>query len=76
MASSIIGSEPFFTPIKFDLCFRMLEAYENQTGMEALESARSFVAKHLMLSIRSKPLYRRPFSEVARVLEKGWPNLR
>ena len=76
MASSIIGSEPFFTPIKFDLCFRMLEAYEDHTGMEALESARPFVAKHLMLAVRSKPLYRRPFAEVAKVVEKGWPNLR
>jgi hypothetical protein len=75
MAASILGNEPFFTPIKFDLCFRMLEAYEDRTGMESVESARPYVSKHLMLAVRSKPLYRRPFAEVANVLSKAWPNL-
>lgn len=75
MAASILGNEPFFTPIKFDLCFSMLDAYEERTGMESRESARPFVAKHLRLSVRARPLYRRPFEGVAKVLEKAWPDL-
>lgn len=75
MAASILGNEPFFTPIKFDLCFCMLQAYEERTGMESMESVRPFVSKHLRLSVRARPLYRRPFNEVARVLEKRWPDL-
>lgn len=75
MAASMLGSEPFFTPIKFDLCFAMLDAYEERTGMESRESARPFVSKHLRLSVRARPLYRRPFEEVARALDKSWPSL-
>ncbi len=75
MAASILGNEPFFTPIKFDLCFRMLEAYESRSGMESLESVRPYVCKHLRLSVRARPLYRRPFEEVAKALERRWPNL-
>ncbi|MDQ1371966.1 MAG: hypothetical protein QG582_881 [Candidatus Thermoplasmatota archaeon] len=75
MASSILGNEPFFTPIKFDLCFSMLDAYEERTGMESRESVRPFVAKHLRLSVRARPLYRRPFEGVAKVLDKAWPDL-
>lgn len=75
MSASILGNEPFFTPIKFDLVYRMLGSYEDRTGMESLESVRPYVSKHLRLSVRSRPLYRRPFAEVARSLEKGWPRL-
>lgn len=75
MAASILGNEPFFTPIKFDLCFCMLEAYEERTGMESMESVRPFVTKHLRLSVRARPLYRRPFEDVAKVLDKTWPDL-
>lgn len=75
MASSILGNEPFFTPIKFDLCFRMIESYEARTGMESMESVRPYVSKHLRLSVRSRPLYRRPFAEVAQSIEKRWPRL-
>ncbi|MGD9962990.1 MAG: hypothetical protein AB7S97_03735 [Thermoplasmata archaeon] len=75
MAASILGNEPFFTPIKFDLCFSMLDAYEDRTGVESRESVRPFVAKHLRLSVRARPLYRRPFEEVAKVLDKTWPDL-
>jgi hypothetical protein len=75
MAASILGNEPFFTPIKFDLCFSMLDSYEDRTGMESRESVRPFVSKHLRLSVRARPLYRRPFEEVARALDKRWPNL-
>ncbi len=75
MAASILGNEPFFTPIKFDLCFSMLDAYEERTGMESRESVRPFVAKHLRLSVRARPLYRRPFEGVAKVLDKAWPDL-
>lgn len=75
MASSILGNEPFFTPIKFDLCFSLLDAYEERVGIESKESVRPFVAKHLRLSVRARPLYRRPFEEVAKMLDKRWPNL-
>lgn len=75
MASSILGNEPFFTPIKFDLCFSLLDAYEERTGMESRESVRPFVAKHLRRSVRARPLYRRPFEEVAKVLDRSWPEL-
>jgi hypothetical protein len=75
MGASILGNEPFFTPIKFDLCFSMLDAYEERTGMESRVSVRPFVAKHLRLSVRARPLYRRPFEEVARMLDKRWPDL-
>jgi hypothetical protein len=75
VAASILGSEPFFTPIKFELCYRMLDGYESRTGMESVESVRPYVAKHLMLSVKAKPLYRRPFSQVASAIQKGWPNL-
>jgi hypothetical protein len=75
MASSILGNEPFFTPIKFDLCFGMIDSYERRTGMEARESVRPYVVKHLRQSVRARPLYRRPFEQVARALEKAWPDL-
>lgn len=75
MASSILGNEPFFTPVKFDLCFNLLEAYEQRTGIEARESVRPYVVKHLRRSVRARPLYRRPFEQVARAIEKGWPDL-
>lgn len=75
MAASILGNEPFFTPVKFDLCFSMLDAYEERTGMESRESVRPYVAKHLRLSVKSRPLYRRPFEGVAKVLDRAWPDI-
>jgi aminoglycoside phosphotransferase (APT) family kinase protein len=76
LISSILGSEPLFTPIKFDLCKRLLETYEAETGTEALESVRPFVAKHLRLSTTSRPLFRKTFMDAARRLERdGWPRL-
>lgn len=75
VVSSILGNEPFFTPIKFGLCYRLLESYEDRTGMESMESVRPYVSKHLRLSVRSRPLFRRPFAEVARSIEKSWPRL-
>lgn len=75
MAASILGNEPFFTPVKFDLCFSMLDAYEDRTGMESRESVRPFVAKHIRQSVRARPLYRRPFEQVAKVLDRAWPDM-
>jgi len=76
LVSSILGSEPLFTPIKFDLCHRLLETYESETGLEAVESVRPYVAKHLRLSTMSRPLFRKTFMDAARRLEHdGWPRL-
>lgn len=74
-AAAILGSEPFFTPIKFDLCLRLLEGYEAVSGLEVVESCRPFVAKHLRKATTGKPIYRRGFTQVADRLEKGWPRL-
>jgi tRNA A-37 threonylcarbamoyl transferase component Bud32 len=75
LVSSILGSEPIFTPIKFDLCKRLLERYEAESGIEALESVRPYVARHLRMSTLSRPLFRRTFVGAANRLETGWPNL-
>lgn len=76
LVASIIASEPMFAPIKFDVCLRMLRTYEAESGMEALESVRPFVAKHLRLSGRARPVFRRTLVDAAASLESsGWPNL-
>jgi tRNA A-37 threonylcarbamoyl transferase component Bud32 len=75
LVSSVLGSEPMFAPIKFDLCMRLLERYEAESGMEALESVRPFVAKQLRRSTSSRPLFRRTFVDAAKRLEMGWPHL-
>jgi len=73
--ASILGNEPFFTPIKFDLCRRMLVAYERSAKVEAQETCRRYIAKHLQLDARQKPLFRRTLVKAARSLEKRWPEL-
>jgi tRNA A-37 threonylcarbamoyl transferase component Bud32 len=75
LIASILGSEPVFTPIKFDLCMRLLESYEEESGMEAVESSRPFVSKHLRLGAATRPLFRKTLLEAARSLEYGWPRL-
>ncbi|UCE81407.1 MAG: phosphotransferase [Methanobacteriota archaeon] len=76
LLASILGSEPLFTPVKFDLCMRLLEAYEKESGLEARESVRPFVSTHLRLSATTRPLFRGALLEAARRLESsGWPIL-
>lgn len=74
--ASILGSEPIFTPVKFDLCMKLLDAYETESGSEARESVRPFVAKHLRVAVTTRPLFRKATLEAARALEDlGWPAL-
>ncbi len=75
LAASILGSEPFFTPIKFDLCFRMIRAYERSTGVDAMEQVRPYIARHLRKDAKNKPLFRRTLVGAAKSLERGWPRL-
>jgi len=75
LAASILGSEPFFTPIKFDLCFRMIRAYERSTGVDAIERVRPYIAKHLRIDAKKKPLFRRTLVGASKSLERGWPRL-
>ena len=76
LLASILGSEPVFTPVKFDICMRLLETYEGETGMEARESVRPHIAKHLRLSSTTKPLFRKALLDAARTFESaGWPTL-
>lgn len=75
LIASILGSEPVFTPIKFDLCMRLLESYEKESGMEAVESARPFVSKHLRLAAATRQLFKKTLLEAARSIEYGWPRL-
>ena len=75
LGASILGNEPFFTPIKFDLCKRMLRAYGQETGLDVSESSRKYIAKHLLLDVRQKPLFRRTLVNAAKSLEKRWPDL-
>lgn len=75
LGASILGSEPFFTPIKFDLCFRMIRAYERSTATDAFERVRPYVAKHLRLDAKKKPLFKRTLVGAAKSLERGWPRL-
>ena len=75
IGASILGNEPFFTPIKFDLCTRMLRAYEQAAHMDVYESSRMYIAKHLLLDARKKPLFRRTLVSAAKCLERKWPDL-
>jgi tRNA A-37 threonylcarbamoyl transferase component Bud32 len=74
-AASILGSEPFFTPMKFDLCIRMLRAYEARTGVSVRENVRPFISRYLRFDAKRKPLFRRTLILAARSLERGWPEL-
>lgn len=75
LASSILGSEPLFTPIKFDIVMRMLESYEAESGFEAVESVRPYVSKHLRMACRGRPLFRKIYLTAARSIDLGWPEL-
>lgn len=75
LATSILATEPYFTPIKFDLCRRMLEAYEEVAGTEVIESSRPYVARHLRLACHGRPLLRRPFEQAAQGISRAWPKL-
>jgi hypothetical protein len=75
LAASILANEPYFTPIKFDLCMRMLRGYGSVAGLDIVDESRRFVSKHLKLDARRKPLFRRTIVRAARAIEKGWPNL-
>lgn len=75
VCASILGSEPFFTPIKFDLCLRTIKSYERASETDSLERVRPFVAKHLRGAAAGKPLFRRTLVSAAKSIEKGWPEL-
>lgn len=75
LATSILATEPYFTPIKFDLCRRMLESYEELAGTEVVESVRPYVAKHLRIACHGRPLLRRPFEQAAKGISMSWPRL-
>jgi hypothetical protein len=75
LATSILATEPYFTPIKFDLCRRMLESYEELAGTEVVESVRPYVAKHLRIACHGRPLLRRPFEQAAKGIGMSWPRL-
>jgi len=75
MAAAIIGNEPFFTPIKFDLCLQMLRNYGDSIGRDVVEDSRKYVSKHLQMDARRKPLFRRTIVRAAKAIEKGWPSL-
>lgn len=74
-AASILGSEPFFTPIKFDLCMKAVAGYEAASGADVRDRVRPYIAKHLRLAARGKPLFRRTLFSAAESLEKSWPEL-
>lgn len=74
-SASILGSEPFFTPMKFDLCLRMLGAYEAATGLAIREHVRPYVSRYLRFDAKRKPLFRRTLILAAKSLERGWPEL-
>lgn len=75
LSAAILGSEPYFTPIKFDLCLRMIQSYERASCMDIVELVRPYVSKHLRLDSKTKPLFRRTIVSAARSIEKGWPVL-
>lgn len=75
LAASMLGTEPFFTPIKFDLTLRMLRGYERTSGMAVVEPARIYVARHLRMDAKSKPLFRRTLLAAAKSLEREWPKM-
>ncbi|MBN1677331.1 MAG: hypothetical protein JW880_02215 [Candidatus Thermoplasmatota archaeon] len=75
VSACILGSEPFFTPIKFDLCLRLLSSYENASGTDVKEQVRPHISKRLRSDARKKPLFRRTLVAAARGLERGWPEI-
>lgn len=75
MVAMILASEPFFTPIKFDLCLRMIKSYGAFAGSDVAEEVRPYVSKHLRSDASVKPLFRRTLVSAAKALEKGWPEL-
>lgn len=75
IAACILGSEPFFTPIKFDLCLRLISSYEKASGTEIKERVRPYVSRHLRSDARRKPLFRRTLTAAAKGLERAWPEL-
>jgi hypothetical protein len=75
IGASILGSEPFFTPIKFDLCIRLFESYGKEAAVDVVEHARPYVSKHLRLGAKAKPLFRRTLVSAAKSIERGWPDL-
>jgi len=75
LASAFLGNEPFFTPIKFDLCFRMISSYEKTTRTDVLDKVRPYVSKHLQLDAKSRPLFRRTLIGAAHSIENHWPKL-
>lgn len=76
LCTSILSSEPMFTPIKFDLCKRMLASYGKATHRDVEEAVRPHIAHALRASAKSRPLFRRIFFGAASSLEAGWPELR
>lgn len=74
-SASMLGSEPYFTPMKFDLCLKMLRAYESATGTSVRESVRPFISRYLRFDAKRKPLFRRTLVLAAKSLERGWPEL-
>lgn len=75
MCACMLGSEPFFTPIKFDLCMRLISSYESASGTEMKERVRPHISSHLKSDARRKPLFRRTLMAAAKALERGWPEL-
>lgn len=75
IGASILGSEPFFTPIKFDLTLRLIGNYSRLAGVDLTEKARHYVSKHLRLDAVAKPLFRRTIVSAAKSIERGWPDL-
>jgi hypothetical protein len=75
VVASILGNEPFFTPIKFDLSMRLIESYGKEARVEVAEMARPYVSKHLRLDAKAKPLFRRTLVTAAKSIERGWPDL-
>lgn len=75
LAAAIIGNEPFFTPIKFDICLKMIRSYGDASGTDIVERSKGYVSKHLQIDARKKPLFRRIIVRAAQALEKGWPDI-
>lgn len=75
ISARILGSEPFFTPIKFELCNRLISSYERAAGAQAKESVRSHISRRLRADARRKPLFRRTLIAAAKALDRGWPEL-
>jgi tRNA A-37 threonylcarbamoyl transferase component Bud32 len=75
LSARILGSEPFFTPIKFELCSRLITSYENASGTDARERVRPHISRRLRADARRKPLFRRTLVAAAKGLDRGWPEL-